>query len=398
MRPVEMRPSRRRGTFDLIDSGGVAECVLTVSPAVAFVISLMDGSRSRGEIQAQYMRRYGRLMFTDELDGLIEQLDRAWFLEGPALRRRIDDLTEAYRSGTSRPIRNVESLGAPADRLGDYLADVLSDRSADSGSADGRWYGLVAPHLDYARGRPCYASSYRGLGGVTNARRFVILGTNHFGRSSSVVGTRKDFDTPFGVVPCDRDLIDRLQARCGADLCAAELDHAREHSIELQVVLLRHALGDRPFTIAPFLCPDPCRPSGTAPAEGVGVDLAVFAGALAAEIAEDDSIFIIAGADLSHVGRYFQDDRALDAESLAAVEASDRAALGDLVRGDARAFVSRISAAENDTNICSVGCLFAAATALGGLARPRLLHYHQAVTPEMQNCVTCASMAFVGGG
>jgi hypothetical protein len=33
-------------------------------------------------------------------------------------------------------------------------------------------------------------------------------------------------------------------------------------------------------------------------------------------------------------------------------------------------------------------------TALGPGARARRLRYHQAVTPEWQNCVTCAAYAF----
>ena len=144
--------------------------MLTVSPAVAFVISLMDGSRSRAEIQAQYMRRFGRLMFTDELDGLVEQLDRAWFLEGPALRRRIDDLTEAYRSGSSRPIRNVESLGAQ-----------------DSLSALGYTVG-------YRRGRLCCETNYIAFGSEVAREEVKIVALRLI-----QVGIEVKLIRPFGI-------------------------------------------------------------------------------------------------------------------------------------------------------------------------------------------------------
>ncbi|MFQ5412469.1 MAG: AmmeMemoRadiSam system protein B, partial [Phycisphaerae bacterium] len=272
------------------------------------------------------------------------------------------------------------------------------DRTDSTPSPHDRVVGIITPHLDYERGAPCYAVAYRDLVRRTAATRFIILGTNHFGRSRSVVGTRMHFETPFGLVPHDGDFMCRIDERCGFDLREYELDHLAEHSIELQVILLKHLLPERDFVIVPYLCPDPCGRTGTAPADGNGVDLKAFAEALRAEIASDDrETCLIAGADLSHVGRYFMDDRELDSETLQQVEASDRAVLSQIVAGDAEGFRRAVANRDNDTNICSVGCIYALSHALDGRARPRLLHYHQAVTPEAQNCVTCAAMEFVAG-
>ncbi|MEE8170135.1 MAG: AmmeMemoRadiSam system protein B, partial [Phycisphaerae bacterium] len=260
----------------------------------------------------------------------------------------------------------------------------------------GRLLGLVAPHLDYPRGRPCYADAYGDLAEFTEARRFVVLGTNHFGTTTGVVGTRKDFETPFGSVSCDAAFMGRLERALDADLCVGELDHRREHSVELQVHLLRHALGARPFSIAPYLCPDPCGPTGTAPRDGCGVDLKRFAEVLGELIAADDTpTCIIAAADLSHVGAFFQDETELDADSLSRVEASDRGLLRQLERGAPETFRASVAERGNVTNICSVGCIFALATALGGRARAVVRRYHQSVTAEIGNCVTCAAMDYV---
>src|SRR5439155_17543161 len=107
-----------------------------------------------------------------------------------------------------------------------------------------RLRALVAPHLDFPRGRPCYGAGYaqlrRALAGGEPPRRVVILGTNHFGRSGSVVATEKDFQTPWGVLPNDRPFLQELQAACGGNLMPYALDHLREHSIELQAVWLHH--------------------------------------------------------------------------------------------------------------------------------------------------------------
>jgi hypothetical protein len=380
---------------DLIDPTGLAPSGLTLSEAALFVLSKMDGHHSHIDIQAEFMRRHGHLLFTDELDTMVQQLDQALFLEGPRFESHLAERISEYRRSAFRPLRDKDALGAPGERLGAYLDSMLAGTAGGVPEPAGKLIGLVVPHLDYARGGPCYAAAYRHLAQRTEARRFVVLGTNHFGLARAVVGTRKDFETPFGLVPHDDEFMQRMEARCGAELCEGEYDHLREHSIELQVVLLKHLLPDRPFTIAPYLCPDPCGSAGTAPAEGQGVDLKKFAAALGDELVSDDvPTCLIAAADLSHVGRYFHDHQQLDRAGLRDLEAADRRLIEHFLRHDAESFRAYVSDAKNPTNVCSVGCLYTLATVLASSARPRLLHYHQAVTHEVHNCVTCAAIEF----
>lgn len=397
LRHVEARPSSHHpGAVELVDPSGIAESVITVSGRTLAIISQLNGRNRRADIQAEYMRRFGRMLFSDELDKLLCQLDEAHFLIGPRFDDHMIQLTKDYRNAEFRPLRDSDAFGAPAAKLAEYLDSIINSRPVQSSvEATGRLLGLVAPHLDYARGAPCYSLAYRDLPSRTSATRFVILGTNHFGRAPGVVGTLHDFETPWGVVPHDRLFMERVAARCGADLHEFEYDHLREHSVELQVILLKHLLTDREFTIAPYLCPDICGPEGTAPRNGNGVDLHQFAEILGELIEEDDvPTCIIAGADLSHVGRYFQDERELNIANLNLVERWDRDALQQLEKGHPRAFRQQVAERSNSTNICSVGCLYALGAALRGRTQPTLLGYHQALTPEIENCVTCAAMEY----
>src|SRR5205823_6661922 len=67
--------------------------------------------------------------------------------------------------------------------------------------------------------------------------------------------TRKDFQTPLGIVPTDQEYIDRLVGHFGGGLFDDEwLAHLPEHSIELEVVLLQYLnLGRRPIRIVPLV-------------------------------------------------------------------------------------------------------------------------------------------------
>jgi MEMO1 family protein len=404
LRPVEAIPDPQNGRVILRDPTQLAAGLLVVGMTEFVLLTLLDGQRRRVEIQAEYARRFGQLLLNHELDGLLDQLSSAGFLAGPGFESYYGRLAEEYRLLPFRPLRDPNGLGAPAPELPAYLNGTLAAAEAAAGEqspiagsplARGeRLAGMVTPHLDYPRGAPCYGAGYHSARTSESPRRVVILGTNHFGRSRSVVATAKDFETPWGCVPNDRAFLERLQAECGGNLMPYELDHLREHSIELQVIWLHHLFGDG-VRIVPFLCPDPGSPRGTEPGDPEGVDLREFARALGHLVRQDpEPTLLIASADLSHVGGYFGDKKRLEPSFLQAVREMDEAALAFIDRNDAEGYRSHMAQTGNPTRVCSVGCLYALMTALGPEARPHRLRYHQAVTAELDNCVTSTAYAF----
>ncbi len=376
------------------DPTGLADAPLVISPAGFFVVRLLDGTHTLDQIQVQFLTQFAQVLPRRQLEELVEKLDASHYLDSAAFTCFYDGLVAAYRAAPTRTGRDAASFGAEEDGLTLTLDRLLGGRRlAENPPAGRRLVGLVAPHLDYPRGGPCYAAAYGVLAQAGPVERVVILGTNHFGRGTSVVATGKDFETPLGVTRTDREFLDRLQVRLSADLCRHEFDHLREHSVELQVLVLQHLLGAERFEIVPILCPDPCGPNGMAPYDGEGVDLDVFARALGEVIADHEGrTLIVAGADLSHFGWRFGDECDLDPAFLTQVERKDREALNALVAGDAAAFVTGIRTRDNDTRICSAGCIYALTTAVAG-AKAELLGYHQAVDQESGTAVSCSAMA-----
>ena len=72
----------------------------------------------------------------------------------------------------------------------------------------------------------------------------MILGVAHQYCQRRFALTRKDFETPLGLVPTDREYVDQIAALAGRDLFEDELSHRTEHSIEFQVVFLQYVLGE----------------------------------------------------------------------------------------------------------------------------------------------------------
>jgi AmmeMemoRadiSam system protein B len=397
LRPVEAFPAEHEGEQMVLiqDSSGLADGPLVVSPAGFFILTHFDGQHTLDDIQAAFQSQFNQELARDQLETMIEQLDVAHYLDTERFARFYQGLVDAYRAAPTRVSREAAAYGAEKDGLGPTIDRMLGGCTINPRPKPSpRLVGLVAPHLDYPRGGPCYAAAYRVMADAGPLHRVIILGTNHFGRGLSVVATGKDFETPLGTTRTDRDFLAALEARCGAALCRHEFDHLREHSVELQVLVLQQLLGPANFQIVPVLCPDPCGPTGTAPADGDGVDLRRFAGALGELVREDARrTLVVAGADLSHFGRRFGDDCDLDEDFTGEVERKDREALGALVSGACDSFVSCVRARENDTRICSAGSIFALAAAFPG-ARPELLKYHQAVDRETGTGVSCSAIAF----
>jgi MEMO1 family protein len=395
LRPLEVVPvSESDGmAIALRDPSGLSDVVLSMSVPALQLLALMDGSNTLDDVRRKFHQHVGAPVAEETVQKLVDHLEKARFLEGPAFEAHYESLFKAYRRSGVRTMPHAAQLGLN-DGSGVVFDEILSESNGQSSQAVGPIRGLIAPHLDYPRGRPCYAEAYGLLRGQPPPDRVVILGTNHCGRSTSVVATGNDFETPLGRTGVDRAFIERLEAQCG-DLRRFELDHAREHSVELQVAFLQHLFGEDQFALVPFLCPDPCGPTGTAPRDGNGADLKHFAMVLSELIAEDNgSTLVVAGADMSHVGAAFGDDRPLDEPFLNEVGEQDRQALEWIEMNDPDAFVRCVTENDNATRLCSVGCMYVARQALAD-ADARVLRYHQAVDQETQCCVTCAAVVFV---
>src|SRR2546425_9589645 len=123
-----------------------------------------------------------------------------------------------------------------------------------SGPGRPRVAGVIAPHIDFHRGRSTYAWAYRDLAERSDADLFVVFGTCHAGMEHPFALTLKSYESPLGQVPVDREFAEALAKRAQQDCFGSELAHRTEHSIEFQAVFLRYLFaGRRELSIVPVL-------------------------------------------------------------------------------------------------------------------------------------------------
>lgn len=388
LRPLDVAPFHNKSDemyFALHDLTQVAPRPIAVSLPGYFVLTHLDGEHTCGEIQTAFLKQFGQMISTEQIEQMLTTLDQALMLDSACFENAYAKQRNEYLAAQTRDNRH---RSPPGPELQSAIEQMLA---AGTPTPLSNLRGIIAPHLDYQRGSRCYADAYATLAQARPAERYVILGTNHFGRSPSVVTTTKDFETPLGRVTTDRQFIQQLELALGQSLCEHQFDHNTEHSIELQVQILQVCRSDQPFEIVPVLCPDPSGPSGTVPHDGRGPDLGDFADALAQLIANDNRhTILIAGADLSHVGQHFGDEQPTTPEFLRQVERDDRQLLELLENRLEEAFLEELRMSENPTRLCSAGCIYTLLRALP--EQPcRVIRYQQSINMPAETHVSSAA-------
>jgi AmmeMemoRadiSam system protein B len=401
LRHVEAFPVEHEGQrfLALRDPAGYTESVVMVPMALLEVVSLFDGAHDIADIQAAVMRQRGELIDSAQIGELAAALDQHGFLETAAFVERRARIDGEFLALPRRPASHAG--GAYPDDAAALRAmmDGFFEQPNGPGAVDGRTpaaprvTALIAPHIDFHRGGPAYAWGYRDLAERCDADLFVIFGTCHAGMADPFALTRKDYDTPLGPAPVDRDFVESLAKRSGQDCFASELSHRREHSVEFQAVFLRYLFGGRrDVTVVPVLTSfvHEALVRGTRPEDDPRV--VRFLDALADTVAASRRrVAFVAGADLAHVGPRFGDPEPVSPEQMARIAAEDRAMLAAVEAGDAGAFFDNAARDGDSRRVCGLSPIWTLLRANGG-AVGTLRQYGQ--WPDPEAVVTYASVVF----
>ncbi|HTM09997.1 MAG TPA: AmmeMemoRadiSam system protein B [Verrucomicrobiae bacterium] len=408
LRPVEAFPVQQDGKtyICLRDPAHFAE-TLVVTPVGYFLIAHFDGQHSLVDIQEAYAKRIGQILASEELQKLIEALDQNYFLYNQRFLDRQKEIVDEFRR---QPVRAPAHVGGVySDQPEQLKSQLLGHFKAANGPGEAKSNGararpkaIVAPHIDFHRGGPCYAWAYKELIESPGADLYILLGTSHCAGESPFVATRKDFATPIGAVETDKTFVDRLQQAYQGDLFADEYLHRTEHSLEFQAVYLKYAAAEharltgeeRPFKIVPILVTSfhANVRSRSLPEKDPRIgDFLKVLGDLAAK--ESRRVCFVAGVDLAHVGAQFGDRDPITPDFLKWVEAEDLKSIDKLTAADPEGFFQEIAKDEDRRRICGFSPLYSLAYLMQG-GQGRLLKYDQAFTQETGSAVTFTSMVY----
>ena len=374
LRPLEAFPVDKKGQklLGLRDPSGLTDAVATLPPAAAAVVQLFDGESTREQICAEFQNRYGSPLPRETLDRLLEQLDQALLLDSERFRAHSASIFGQFAQSPTRPAHLAgKSYPADAAALTAELDGFFTPPRGPGKPTAARHLprAVIAPHIDFARGGAAYAWAYQPLVQTDERPDLVIVfGTDHNGAEQPFTLTRKHYETPLGQCHTDIALVDQLCARIDEQLGAGaqqalfrdEHHHRGEHSIEFQMVWLRHVWKQQMETIPvlPVLCGSlhDFIERGRAPRSDRLVD--VFLSSLR-ELTATRRVLWIAGADLAHVGPRFGDAEPLDGVDRGSLERRDQETLVACARGDAPAWFAEIAREHDRRRVCGLPPIFA---------------------------------------
>ena len=379
----------------------IAPDSILVTPEAFFLIAHMDGDHSILDIQAAFTRRFGRLVMGDQVHALAHDLAERGFLDDNGFHRRLAAAETAFRAS---PIRRSSHAGQAypdtADETRDFLDRLFESCPNEPEGAPslpaGPLAGIIAPHIDLHRGGALFARAYAALRNTPPPASVLLLGTAHFSvEGGPYILTDKGFETPLGLAATDADFCRHLTESCPFDLHRGELAHRTEHSIEFQVLLLQYIYGpERMPPIVPVLCTSLMERIETESPPSTLPEVTAFIQAVRTEMEHrTGAVLVVAGADMSHVGRKFATPDPLSPDYLDRVRREDGQALQAAEALDGEGFFHAVRRIGNRNNICSVTSIYTLLEVLGE-GEGRLLGYDLSVDEASDAAVGFAALNF----
>jgi len=378
----------------LWDPRGLSKEKLVLPLNFFFIVQHFDGEHSIQDIGALYLKRFGEFLMPSKVEQLVTDLEQKLFLEGERTEAARRQAQVDYRQQPSRPAvfagRSYETDGSKLRKQIDGF--FTSGEGPDFKPSENRGKlikGLVAPTYDLKQAGSVYAWAYKELQEAQQADVYVIIGTAHAGLEHLFAVTDKDFETPLGVVPADRTILDQLKGMV-PEFFDEEIAHQTEHAIEFQLPFLQAIVG-KPFSIVPILSSFSAL-SLNDPAVRNSVDR--FLSALREAIASlGKTACVIAAGELAHLGMRYGDSapptdfsfhRSMqrDLEMLKQVE--------DLKPDGFAGYIQK----ENDQRRISGFSPIYSLLRLIQAEKGQVLRYDRGITDQYNSTVTYASLAF----
>ena len=366
---------------------------------VFYIICHFDGNHSILDIQSKFSQKYGELLPGDNIQQIIQEIDKKLLLENDRSRDFIEKLKGDFINST---IRNDAHAGTAYEADRDKLKDQIDGffTSADgpgkpsSSNKTAGLKGVIAPHIDIGCGGPCFAWAYKEIAESSDAELFIILGIAHTGTRNLFVLTDKTFETPFGNVETDKEFLESLHKKNKTDYFEDEFVHRDEHSIGFQLVFLQYLYHQkRNFSIVPILCSSFGEADGDNNSSRQISQFEEFVSALKKTIKESKKkVCVIASVDLAHVGSRFGDQELQDEAYLKRLRSDDTEMLKYVELLDAEGFRNSVQKDHNSRKICGYPAIYTLLNVIEA-SEGKLLKYSQ-YADQTNSTVSFASMSF----
>ncbi|MEE8483513.1 MAG: AmmeMemoRadiSam system protein B, partial [Nitrospinota bacterium] len=307
MRPVDTFPVEHEGEKLILlrDPQSFSENSLTITLAAYMIIVNMNGHNTVEEILNEFNKTYKASLKLKEMRQLVDSLDNAYLLQNENFQKHMKKTVKEF---ADMPVRKSSLAGRSypenPDELSKQLDGYLNGKSNGKGKSP---FAIVAPHIDLNAGGETFGAAFSQIKD-SKAETFVILGIGHTLAEDFFACVKKDFETPIGTSPVDAEFLKNLEKDFGEPIYENQFAHRSEHSAEFQVLFLQKLFGGEnpPRKIVPILLSFPENIDELDHPVFNKERVDKFIAALSKGIERlGDKVCVIAGIDMSHIGRRF---------------------------------------------------------------------------------------------
>ncbi len=384
----------------LWDPTGLSDEKLIIPLNFFFLFQFLDGEHSLEQVGVEYLKKYGEFLMPDKLDKLIADLDQKLFLEGDRYEAAKVAALKAYREApTRKPQFAGKSYEEDPEKLREQISGFFTSKEgpkpAASENKEKFIKGLIAPSYEVKDAGPIYAWAYKELKEAESPDVFIVIGIGHAGLDEPVAVTDKDFETPLGVVPVNRPIMDYLKANGGPELFADEIRHQKEQSIEFQLPFLQETVGtQKPISIVPILSSFP-------PISFIDPELKDFANQIEqfasllkdAIAASGQKVCVIASANLAHIGLRYGDNTAPTDFSFHRCMQTDLEMLKHVENIDAQSFAQFLITEQDKRHVLGFSAIYLLLKLIDA-EKGEVLRYDREIVDQFNSTITYASAAF----
>jgi MEMO1 family protein len=228
-----------------------------VNPIVLLVLSLLNGNNSLSDIKSTIFRLTGIVPTDDELYNLIKFFEDNLFLLddkfNKAYKNEIENLRKkGFLRGSLMGISYPEDPAKAEEFLfNNNIDNNLNDNDLNIDEISNQIIALIIPHMDLKVARETYFKAYKLLlnnlvKNKVDIENVFILGVSHYYHKNPISVFPLDFETPFGILKTNKELIEKinnnLKKILGSeyfDLFEDILIYKSEHSIEAQIPYIK---------------------------------------------------------------------------------------------------------------------------------------------------------------
>jgi|GEM_PF-509563 len=405
LRPLELQPVEDNGHqyFILRDPSGISEKSIALSSEVIPVLASFNNMKTLTDIAQEISAEVNEEQDPNELIPFVELLDDLYFLQNERFENfrkiKVSEFAEAklrepILAGSSYPL-DKENLESFLEKL--LLVDEPDDFEPERPDKNAVLKGYLAPHIDYERGGASYGRLYRELKPYFDRFKdrnplFIIFGVAHAGAVSPITVTGKTFSTPLGEVQTNETFYTKLVSELGDKVVRDEWLHKNEHSIELQLIWLKHLMGGNEFTVLPTLVSMWDMDENIPLSENHFFQKTVETFKSIEEL-HDGPVIYVSSVDFAHVGPAFGDKDFIKDSDIAVVEKIDMEALKSVRSVDSDLWWKTVNYLENPNRICGLNATALSLELLKG-CKGYILDYAHSLSEDRSLMVSYASSMF----